>query len=188
MNKEDLKYLERIRAGSEESLVDLYRKYRDNFVTWSQTQFSVSEEQAKDIFQETMIDFYQNTVSGQLDQLTCSLKTYLFQIAKFKLINLLNKDSRTTYLSDLNLINSESQIYTMDNESDFNSDQINEALSKLPEDCQKVLRLYYHNEYDMTSIARELNYKNANTAKSKKSLCMQKLIRELAKMSKILVL
>jgi hypothetical protein len=40
----------------------------------------------------------------------------------------------------------------------------------------------------MSSIARELNYKNADTAKSKKSICMKKLLAELAKLSKILVL
>ena len=40
----------------------------------------------------------------------------------------------------------------------------------------------------MPSIARELNYKNSDTAKSKKSVCMKKLMIELNKLSKILVL
>ncbi len=73
-------------------------------------------------------------------------------------------------------------------ENEHKLDDIAQAMSKLPKDCQRLLKLYYFKEYDMLSIARELNYKNADTAKSKKSICMKKLLAELAKLSKILVL
>ena len=67
-------------------------------------------------------------------------------------------------------------------------EQISQALEELPTDCKEVLRLYYFKEYDMESISREINYKNADTAKSKKSLCMKRLIQELAKLSKVFIL
>ena len=73
-------------------------------------------------------------------------------------------------------------------EKQYKLDDISIAISRLPKDCQRLLKLYYFKEYDMTSIARELNYKNADTAKSKKSVCMKKLLIELNKLTKILVL
>jgi hypothetical protein len=39
----------------------------------------------------------------------------------------------------------------------------------------------------MESIARDMYYKNADTAKSKKSLCMKCLIKEMNKLSKLMV-
>jgi RNA polymerase sigma-70 factor (ECF subfamily) len=70
----------------------------------------------------------------------------------------------------------------------YTQEQISKAIDKLPEDCQKLLKLYYFNEYDMDSVARELNYKNSDTAKSKKSICMKNLMVELKKLSMLFAL
>lgn len=70
----------------------------------------------------------------------------------------------------------------------YTQEQISNAIEKLPDDCQQVLKLYYFKEFDMESVAREMDYKNANTAKSKKSLCMKKLIKELNKLKTLTLL
>lgn len=94
-----------------------------------------------------------------------------------------------TYHEALHLIeNGEMESFMEEEQKAYSQEQISKAIEKLPEDCQKVLKLFYFNEYDMESIARELNYKNADTAKSKKSLCMKSLFNELKKMSMLLVL
>jgi len=156
-------------------------------VTWSQSNYKSNKEQAQDCFQEAMIDFHQNVVSGKLTDLTSSLKTYIFQIGKFKMLNLLKKESRLTYQDNLQVIKGKEVEDFMNDDKVYSQEQISEAIAKLPTDCQKVLKLYYFNEFDMESIARELNYKNANTAKSKKSLCMKGLIKELTKLVKVLL-
>lgn len=184
--KNDL--IQRIKNGEESPIVEIYLLYRDEFILWSTNQFHIQTEQAKDTFQDAVIDFHENIKSGKLEILSSSAKTYLFQIAKFKIINLLKREKRITYIDDLVLINSESQDYLLNEDMKYKLEDIKEALSKLPKDCQRLLKLYYFNEFDMTSIARELNYKNSDTAKSKKSVCMKKLIIELNKLSKILVL
>lgn len=188
MYEKDNRVIQEIKAGSEAALVDTYTLYRDEFMAWSVRHYSISDELAKDVFQDAIIDFYQNIQSGQLEVLNSSVKTYLFQIAKYKIINLLKRDRRQTYLEDTKLINSESQDYMQDQEIKYKLEDITIAMSNLPADCQRLLKLYYFKEYDMPSIARELNYKNSDTAKSKKSVCMKKLMIELNKLSKILVL
>ena len=88
-----------------------------------------------------------------------------------------------TYVSNFQLTNQKDYEEYMEKENDYSLEQIKIALEKLPDDCQKLLKLHYFNEYDMESIARELNLKNADTAKSKKSICMKKLISELKKLT-----
>src|SRR5690606_93544 len=101
---------------------------------------------------------------------------------------LVHREKRITYGFDPELIKGQEQSDYM-NEEDrlYKLEQVKAAIEKLPDDCQQVLKLYYFNEYDMESIAREMGYKNADTAKSKKSLCMKKLFAELNKLSTFLM-
>lgn len=178
-----------IRAGKNGCIEKLYSRYRNEFLLWGRRNFALSDDQLKDVFQDLVIDFHANVVSGKLTELSSSLKTYLFQLGKNKLINLVNREKRITYGFDPELIKGQEQRDYM-NEEDrlYKLEQVKAAIEKLPEDCQQVLKLYYFNEYDMTSIAREMGYKNADTAKSKKSLCMKKLFAELNKLKMFLML
>lgn len=46
-----------------------------------------------------------------------------------------------------------------------------------PEPCGSIIRLFYYEELSMDEIAEEIGYKNATTAKAKKSQCMTDLIK-----------
>ena len=178
-----------IRAGEEAPIFEMYKNFHKEFLKWSTSQFKATEDQSKDAFQEAILDFYQNVISGHLTVLTCSLKTYLFEIGKHKLLNIQKKEARLTYNDTIQLIdNGEFESFMDEENKEYTQEQISQALEELPTDCQEVLRLYYFKEYDMESISREMNYKNADTAKSKKSLCMKRLIQELAKLSKVFIL
>ena len=45
----------------------------------------------------------------------------------------------------------------------------------LGETCQKVLRLYYFDKMSMVEIAKQLNFSNGDTAKTKKYKCKKEL-------------
>ncbi|MDL2244261.1 hypothetical protein LJC54_01980 [Parabacteroides sp. OttesenSCG-928-J18] len=45
-----------------------------------------------------------------------------------------------------------------------------------PEPCGSIIRLFYYEDMSMGEIADEIGYKNATTAKSKKSQCMKDLV------------
>jgi RNA polymerase sigma-70 factor (ECF subfamily) len=179
----------KLRAGDETPLYELYRLYRDEFIKWSSNTYGGSQEQSKDAFQEAILDFHQNVIHGKLTELSSSLKTYLFQIGKHKLLNILKKDRRMTYNDALHLItHGEVDTFMEEENKAYTQEQISNAIEQLPVDCQKVLNLFYFKEYDMESIARELNYKNSDTAKSKKSVCMKNLMIELKKLSMLFTL
>jgi RNA polymerase sigma-70 factor (ECF subfamily) len=181
--------LNKLRSGDHSPIYELYKLYRDEFIVWSKKTYNATEEQAKDAFQEAVLDFHQNVISDHLTALSSTIKTYLFQIGKHKLLNIQKKESRMTYHDALHLIkNGEVENFMEEENKAYTQEQISKAIEKLPEDCQKVLKLFYFSEYDMESIARELNYKNADTAKSKKSVCMKNLMNELKKLSMLIVL
>lgn len=181
--------IQELRAGNEQPLLFIYKEYRNEFIVFAYKNFGAQREQAKDAFQDAILDFNENIVSGKLTELTCSIKTYLFQIGRNKVINILKKEQRITYNDNLHLINVNEYEDFMDEENkSFTQEQISQAIEKLPDDCKEVLKLHYFKEYDMESIAREMNYKNADTAKSKKSVCMKRLIAELNKITKMLIL
>jgi RNA polymerase sigma factor (sigma-70 family) len=172
--------IQEIKSGNDDILNSLYEQYRNEFIAFSAKNFNTQNEQSKDAFQEAILDFYQNIITGKLLELTSSAKTYLFQIGRNKVLNILKKEQRLIYLEDLQLIKGqEYESFVEEDEVAFTQEQIQSIISEMAADCQKVLKLYYFNEYDMESIAVEMNYKNANTAKSKKSLCMKKLISKL---------
>jgi RNA polymerase sigma-70 factor (ECF subfamily) len=181
--------LEKLRSGDNSPIFDLYKLFRTEFIVWSKSTFKATEEQAKDAFQDAILDFHQNVISGHLTELSSTIKTYIFQIGKHKILNIQKKESRMTYHDSLHLINNgEVDKFMEDENKAYTQEQISKAIDKLPEDCQKLLKLYYFNEYDMDSVARELNYKNSDTAKSKKSICMKNLMVELKKLSMLFVL
>lgn len=53
-------------------------------------------------------------------------------------------------------------------------------LTHTPEPCGSIIRLFYYENMSMDEIAEEIGYRNATTAKAKKSQCMTDLIKRVA--------
>jgi DNA-directed RNA polymerase specialized sigma24 family protein len=53
---------------------------------------------------------------------------------------------------------------------------LGDELAHTPEPCASIIRLFYYEESSMDSIAESVGYKNASTAKAKKSQCMNDLV------------
>ena len=54
---------------------------------------------------------------------------------------------------------------------------LGDELIHTPEPCSSIIRLFYYEDMSMDEIADEIGYKNATTAKAKKSQCMNDLIK-----------
>lgn len=50
-------------------------------------------------------------------------------------------------------------------------------LTHTPEPCASIIKLFYYENMSMEEIAEEIGYRNAQTAKAKKSQCMTDLIK-----------
>ena len=137
MNKES-KLIEQLRSGDQELLVKIYAEYKIEFLAYT-SRFSISDEDAVDIYQDSMIVLYENILSGKLTTLTSSVKTYLFAIGKYKIYNTLKVKVSLVDFEDYEFLLAE------DNEEfllrEKNIEQLQKAYQQLGSKCKKVIKL-----------------------------------------------
>jgi RNA polymerase sigma factor (sigma-70 family) len=166
--------IDEIKNGNQLIIPKLYNQYRQEFIRWAQYRFTVTEDDAKDVFQDVLINFYSSIFDGKLTYLSSDVKTFLFACGKNLLLNINKKKSKVVPLGDMVRPDTSEDVSDKETKA-YSHKLIHEALSQLPEKCQQVIKLYHINHYDMDSISKEMNYKNTNVTKKKKSECMKKL-------------
>jgi RNA polymerase sigma factor (sigma-70 family) len=163
---EEKELFERICKGDEKALEFLYKKYY-RMMTKMVINNSGTEEEARDIYQDALIVFWQKAVSGKL-VMTSKMSTYVYSICQ----NLWRKElDRKKRLS-----NEEKDVsITTDSDVEERNRIIGECLDKLDETCRKILMYYYFEEMSMQDIADKLGFANTDTTKTKKYKCKKKL-------------
>ena len=167
--------LERIRLGGQSELGIIYEEYRSEFIQWITKEFLCSIDDSKDIYQLSILIFYDNVKSGKLEHLVSSIKTYLFGIGKNVARENMRKAKRNTPINQEKWLK-EYLIDEPDNpvEEDVFMTAKN-ALEKLGQPCQKLIELFYYEKKSMEEIKDLMNYKNSETAKNQKCKCMARL-------------
>jgi RNA polymerase sigma factor (sigma-70 family) len=166
------KIIKDIKNGDHEIISQFYKKYRAEFIFWAENRFSIDKDDAKDIFQDSLMDFYIAILDGKLTEINVNLKTYLFSCCKNKIYNLKKYKKKKVELETV------SELSIIDNvleESEFSSEVLNLAISKLPAKHQNILSLYYIKENCLEAIAQKLSYKNVNVTKKTKSASLKML-------------
>ena len=144
----------------------------------------ISNEDIEDIFQDSLLVLMQRVKSGDVvSSREGALFSYLVQIGKLTGCNLLRK--KRTLVSDdavtfsLNLHNIEESDISVDEKQQMQNDFLDKVLDLLPAECRTLLKHFYWNHKPMDEIASMLGMRNADSAKSKKSKCMNK-VKEIA--------
>jgi RNA polymerase sigma-70 factor (ECF subfamily) len=171
--------IERIKSrDSDEGLREIYTSYRNEFLLWAVRHHKCTMDEAKDVFQQSVIIFYENIVNGKLTEITTQVKTYIFSIGKNKILELLRlKKKQMPEFND--------QIYKYDSQVDGEVDEdyeeklkyVEAGLGKLGDPCKSILKHYYYQKKSMVEISEILKYKNSDTVKNLKYKCLQRLRR-----------
>lgn len=172
LNLETSAIIEAVKAGSEKILFQIYETYRNEFVGWATHHHQVSEEEAKDIFQESVIALYKNVKKGKLDTMEASIKTYLFGIGKNIMLNAIKrKGIETKALEEFTESNDNgiSEHYEKEHLINF----VKRLYQAMGSPCKEILEMFYEKGFDMESIAVRIGYKNADVAKKKKYECLK---------------
>ena len=165
----------------EKLLKEVYSNYRDEFLLWALNNHSCTLEEAKDVFQQSVIIFYENISSGKLTHITTQLKTYIFGIGKNKLRELARKEQKMKSSYNEHIYSENDDLYYQGNDQyEDKLKNVNLCLTKMGDPCKKILELYYYHRKSMIEITETLDYKNSDTAKNLKYKCLQRL-RQLLK-------
>ena len=145
---------------------------------------NISNEDIEDIFQDSLLVLMQRVKSGDVvSSREGALFSYLVQIGKLTGCNLIRK--KRTLVSDdavtfsLNLHNIEESDIAVDEKQQMQNEFLDKVLDLLPAECRTLLKHFYWNHKPMDEIASILGMRNADSAKSKKSKCMNK-VKEIA--------
>lgn len=176
MSKES-NLVKQIKAGNQAPIEQIYLEYKREFLLYA-VSFSMGEEEALDIFQDSIIVLYENIVSGKLTTFTCSVKTYLFAIGKYKIYSSLRKKSKmaTKEFSEYEFLWKEEQPVV--NLQQENIQKMQLAIQRLGDRCKTILKLFYYQNYTIDEIKHQLDYASKEVVKSQKSRCLKRL-REL---------
>ncbi len=158
--------LERISRGDESALDYLYQKYY-RMMTNLIRKNNGTEQDAKDIYQDALIVFWQKVVSNEL-VLTSKISTYIYSICLNLWRKELDRKSKLTYETQ-----QESGYFDDDNKE--RNLIIRDCISQLGDTCKKILMYYYFDDMSMQDIASKLNLANVDTAKTKKYKCKKRL-------------
>jgi len=151
----------------------VYKYYRNAFMVFAK-KITLDDNLIIDAFQEAVIALYQNLIENKISTNNCTVKTYLFEIGKHKLFNILRKENKQILTDDLKL-NFDiycNEIKNTDNEIII---KLSKALEKLGKTCQKLLNLYYYKKFSINAIMHTLDMKSENSVKSNKSRCIKNL-------------
>ena len=162
-------------ANSDKKAVETIYQQNFNMVQSLIINNNGSSDDAKDIFQESMIVLYEKVRSGTFE-LNCQIKTFVYSVARRLWLKRLQQQNRFSSTSD-NL----EDLVPVENETEEH-EKINaefeimeKALNNLGEPCKSLLEAYYLQKQNMQTIAANFGYTNAANAKTQKYKCLMRL-------------
>lgn len=175
----DDEFVAAIRRGDDRALAQLYRLHLP-MVSHYVLQNSGTEDEAKDVYQEGIMVFYEKVRDGSLE-LSCQIKTYLYAVCRRLWLKRLTSKSRfgVRLLDDeehgsyLNTGAEEDLLAAEEQDRRFAT--MSEALNHLGEPCRSLLEGFYLLDKSMQDLTAEFGYTNADNAKNQKYKCLVRL-------------
>lgn len=135
-----------------------------------------TDEDAKDIFQDTLICFYSNVKQGTYKH-QAKISTYLFAVAKNLWLKKLRREKRALSYIDEQV---KEETCTSANALlalEFSDRQVVLAnlLKQAGDKCLQLLKSFYFEKMTMLEIANRMGLASKDVAKNQKSRCLKKL-------------
>ncbi len=166
--------LKGLAANDRKSVETIYRTHYSMVQTLVINNSGTSDD-ARDIFQEALIVLYEKAKSGSFE-LHAQLKTYIYAVCRrlwLKKLALYQRFSGDLANAAETLATDEDLEMYEHRTQDF--ELMERALQHLGEPCKELLENYYLRKKNMSEIAREFGYTNADNAKNQKYKCLMRL-------------
>lgn len=169
--------LKSFKEADDTALKEVYVSYRASFINFAR-KYELGEDEILDIYQDAIIALRENFVSGKIEELNSSIKTYLFSIGKYKIYAHLRENKKMRVLEDYNTPEAEVEDLDFSSGEESLSEQqvmLKAGLEKMGKSCRLILELFYYRGMTIDEIRVSQNYENNNTVKSQKSRCLKTL-------------
>jgi RNA polymerase sigma factor (sigma-70 family) len=135
-----------------------------------------NEDDAKDIFQESIIVLYHKIKSGNF-QLNSKLKTFIYSVCRRLWLKQLSQRNKG---NNINVRDFE-EVILVEEDLDYHQQKdkefilMKEAMTVLGEPCRTIIEDFYIKANSMQDICEKFGYTNADNAKTQKYKCLQRL-------------
>ena len=162
---------------------DFIMKSKEKTINFLLKTFSCLKfDDCEDIFQDSLLIFYEKIVKGDLDNIKSSLYTFFVGICKLKALEFSRKISKTSYIEDNivfgnfseekieTILNLDSEDPTIENAK---TQAVNEIIADLPDTCAKVFWGYFRDGFSLKTLATMYG-KTESAMKVTKFRCSEK--------------
>jgi RNA polymerase sigma factor (sigma-70 family) len=133
------------------------------------------EDDAKDVYQETIIVLYNKVKSGSFE-LSSKLKTYIYSVSRrIWLKKLAQQSKKTSNIADFEDVLAVEEDMEQHEQKDMQFDKMKTALDSLGEPCKTIIEDFYIHNHSMQEICEKFGYTNTDNAKTQKYKCLQRL-------------
>lgn len=161
----------------------IYHNMRIGFASILAQEFTdgkLRKEDIEDIFQESLIVLMRKVKSnGLIIPREGAIFSYLVEIGKRTACNFLRKQSHISSTDAVTILakqhyTSEDNDMAAEEKQQTQNDFLDRVFDSMPAECKQLLKLFYWERKPMDDIASILGMRNADSAKTKKSKCMNK--------------
>ena len=156
--------------------------------TYLRKNYSVSDDDIDDIFQDASMALFLNLRDGKLSSLTSSLGTYFMKVCINQTLKFIGKKSKVMPLIDENKISNKNAVrddkidelygFCMDTEEEDRKIRmellVNNIIASMTDTCKNILHGYYWNDLSTSTIADMFSFSDANSVKAQKYKCVKK--------------
>jgi len=158
-----------------EAITAIYRQHAESVSSFIMSRGG-NEQDADDIFQETVVSFIDIVKRGKFRG-EASIRTFLNAVAKNIWFNELSKRKRSgerekKYETGKAAEELDVSHYISEREV---KQQLRDLLQQLGDSCRKLLNLFYYENLSMKEILDHLPYENEQVVRNKKYKCLQQL-------------
>lgn len=172
----DKEILDNIRLGKDTKVLDYLYRIEAGKVRQMVCKHNGSAQEAKDIFQETMMVFYKYVKTDRFNE-QYSIGAFFNTVSRNLWINHLKRENRKIEFTDkeakLMLLeeNMESELIGKEREA-----QIVALFARLGDRCQELLVNTIFHRFTMKEICEKMGYSTEDAAKTKHYKCKQRLL------------
>lgn len=161
---------------------------KGKILTYLRKNYSVSDDDIDDIFQESSMALFLNIRDGKLSNLTSSLGTYFMKVCINQTLKFLGKSCKAIPLIDESRISNGNTVrddkvdelygFCMDTEEEDRKVRmellVNNIIASMTDTCKNILQGYYWNDFSTSTIADMFGFSDANSVKAQKYKCVKK--------------
>lgn len=150
--------------------------------------YSVSDADLDDIYQEASVALYMNIREGKLSALTSTLGTYFMKVCINQTRKFLSKSNKVIPLIDESRLSNSNTVrddkidelygFCMDTEEEDRKIRmellVNKIIASMTDTCRNILHGYYWDDFSTSTIADMFNFSDANSVKAQKYKCVKK--------------